>query len=498
MNLARFTLAFVLIILASAAFGQTLPVEPLAIGHAPQYVMDSFAVDNHWAIKSKREAVQRVFHTAKKHEANPLFPKEDASFVWVLRDEADGTFRMWYQDNVLLKGVEKGRKYQALIAYAESADGVKWTKPDLNLFPQVPVKPNNIVLAGPPGQPLESSAPCLLEVPEKDRRGFRYLMLYRSKGAGGKDYNGIRIAGSQDGIHWDAKSDTRIAHLHSDCANTISYDPGREEYVMFCRPKHIYRTFKGSIVDTGASRRVARLANKTLWTDWLKDQEPQTILIPDERDAEANYHFFYSMPTRYRDGIYWGFLEPFRLNDFIYTELAYSRDGIHFTRDLRRTKLIEYGEDGSWDDTMIFASPGWVEVGDEWWIYYSGWDGPHGTTERTGGLGLAKIRKEGLVSLRSPPGGGVVCTRRLIWPGGELLVNGEASQGELRVRVSDEKRKILEGFDYQDCEPLTGSGVRQKVQWKNANINELKGRVIRLEFQMTGVVDLFTFLAEPG
>ena len=438
-----------------------------------------------------------MFHSAVKHPANPLFPNENASFLWVVRNQTDGRFRMWYQDNVLLEGVEKGRKYQALIAYAESKDGVKWTKPDLNLFPKLSVKPNNIVLCGPPGENLEGSAPSILQVPEKDRRGFRYLMLFRSKGTGGKDLNGIRLAGSNDGIHWENQPESRITHLHSDCHNTISYDPVRKEYVMFCRPKHIYRTFKGSIVDTGASRRVARLASKTLWGDWLETAEPQTILIPDERDAEEHYHYFYGMPTRYQDGIYWGFLEPFRLNDFIYTELAYSRDGINFTRHPSRPKLIEYGDEGSWDDTMIFASPGWVEVGDEWWIYYSGWDGPHGTTERTGGLGLAKIRKEGFVSLRSPKGGGVVCTRKLIWPGGDLLVNADASKGELRVRVSDENRKVIEGFDYEDCELVSGSGVRQRVQWKNADIKKLKGRTIRLEFQMTGVVDLFTFLAEP-
>ncbi|MCA9068355.1 MAG: hypothetical protein KDA84_05500, partial [Planctomycetaceae bacterium] len=364
--------------------GQSLPVEPVQIGTTPQYVMDQHIVDNHWAIKSKRDAVTRVFHSATKHAANPLFPKEKASFLWVVRDEEAGLFRMWYQANILLEGVEKGRKYQAQVAYAESPDGVKWTKPDLKLFPEFSIHPNNIVLAGPPGKTLESSAPCLLEVPKKDRRGFKYLMLYRSKGGGGGDFNGIRVVGSQDGIHWDANSDKRIAHLHSDCANTISYDPRREEYVMYCRPKHIYRTFQGHIVDTGASRRVARLTNKNLWSDWLEHSEPQTVLIPDEIDAKERFHFFYGMPTRFHDGVYWGFLEPFRLNDFIHTELAFSRDGIHFTRHPQRTKLIEYGKEGTWDDTMIFASPGWVDVGDEWWIYYSGWDGPHGTTERMG------------------------------------------------------------------------------------------------------------------
>ena len=49
------------------------------------------------------------------------------------------------------------------------------------------------------------------------------------------------------------------------------------------------------------------------------------------------------MPTRRWAGIYWGFLEPFRMNDYIYTQLATSRDGIHFVRPALRTKLIEFG-----------------------------------------------------------------------------------------------------------------------------------------------------------
>ena len=156
--------------------------------------------------------------------------------------------------------------------------------------------------------------------------------------------------------------------------------------------------------------------------------------------------------------------------------------------------MIAYGKQGAWDDEMIFASPSWVEVGDEWWIYYSGWDGPHGTPERTGAIGMAKIRKEGLVSIRGPKNGGVVCTRTLRWPGGRLLINADAGDGELQVRVSDEHRKPLDGFDYKDCRPFSGDAVSHEVTWKNASIDSLKGQVIRLEFFLKGA-DLFTFRA---
>ena len=500
-HLLLVTVAVSLNIAADAA--AALPVEPIDIGRAPQFLFDEWVVDNHWAIRYKRQAVQRVVHQAVKHGDGPLLSGDQPSHLWVVRDKDAGLFRMYYQANFLVTDddgntPEKGRKYTTYVAYAESPDGLSWNKPDLNQFPWLRRSPNNVVVARADNPKTETCSPVLLEVPESDRRGYRWLMLYRAKGAGGGDYNGIRLIGSQDGVHWDADGDTRIAQLHSDCNNTISYDPVTQQYVMFCRAKLIYRAFGETMLDTGASRRVARWTSPTLWSDWSAqvDRWPQTLIVPDERDAETHFNFFYGMPTVHRHGVWFGFLNPFRMNDFIQTALAVSRDGENFTRFASRLPIIPYGEDGSWDDTMIFASPSWVEVGDEWWIYYSGWDGPHGTTERDGAIGLARIRKEGFVSLRGPQDGGVVCTRVLRWPGGDLQVNANATQGELKVRVSSPLRRPLPGFDYEDGESFSGDAIRHTVRWNGRSLNELAGETIRLEFYLDDA-DLFSFVAAP-
>ena len=493
-RLVHFCCVFFVAHLSRAIAADSLPTEPIEIGNQSQFVFDKYIVDNHWAIKYKREAVQRVCHQGKMHTTNPLITGDQPSFLWMQRDESTGKFQMWYQANQRVsEDKDKGRQFRTYIAYAESEDGVKWTKPDLDLFDVPGVEPNNVVLARNDIPGSEACGPCILDLPEKDRRGHRYVMLYRNKGPGAGDLNGIRLIGSQDGIHWDLASDTRIAHLHSDHHNTISYDATRAEYVMFCRPKHIYRTSKGEMIDTGASRRVARMTSKELWTDWLAKSEPQTMLIPDEIDSSKHFNFFYGMPTRYSSGIYWGFLEPFRMNDFVYTELAWSRDGINFERHAERPKLIEYGEEETWDDEMIFASPSWVEVGDEWWVYYFGWDGPHGTPDRTGSIGLATYRKEGFISMRGPRGGGVICTRKIRWPGGNLLINADATDGEIKVRVSDERRKPISGFDYDDCQSITSNSVRHQVKWKSS-MDDFMGKVVRLEFFLQDA-DLFTFRA---
>lgn len=507
MRLPATAFALALVCNAPAAL---IPSEPVTINHDPQFVFDQALVDNTWAIKYKRQSVLRVVHQARKHPGNPVLTGDQASYLTVLRDPENGVFRMYYQANIRVGGKlpddnqevlpedvkgrqTKGRKFRTHIAYAESKDGIQWTRPDLNLFAWNKQKPNNLIIGRRNNPDVETCSPALLELPERDRAGFKYWLLYRAKGRA-RELAGIRAAASRDGIHWEEQDDHLVHHLHSDHPNTLVHDPVRDEYVLFCRAKDIYRAFGTEMIDTGASRRIARLSNKELFAGWADAGTAQTILLPDERDHETHFTFFYGMPVRRHAGVWFGFLEPFRMNDFIYSEVATSRDGLHWQRFPERKKLIEYGPDGSWDDEMIFASVNWVEVGDEWWIYYSGWDGPHGTPDRTGGIGLAKIRKEGFASLRGPQGGGVVVTRRLIWPGGPLLVNADARKGELKVRVSDMKRRPIEGFDYGQSDVFTGDAIRTEIRWQGRSLDELKGRELRLEFQLRDA-DLYTFLA---
>lgn len=474
-----------------------LPTEPLEIGSEPQFLFDLHTVDCTWAVQEKKEPVRRVFHPCTKHAEKPLLFGDDPSHFWVTRDE-NGPFRMWYQLNRKVDypgGRPKGQAaFETFVAYAESKDGLEWNRPALDLFKGQTDQnlPSNCVLFRPKAKRNAFDCPQIVEASPEDRRGYRYLMVYL--GTGPDDpRRAIRLVGSHDGVHWDLEHDQLIAQIGSDHHNCIVYDPQQKDYVMYLRAKQLYLApGQGrDRIDSGQSRRgVARMTSTELWTEWRT--LPQTILVPDETDADNGYNYFYGMPTQYYAGIYWGFLQSFRMNDYMHSELAVSRDGVRFERLPSRPKIVEYGPDGTWDDTMIIAPPHWIEVGDEWWVYYCGWDGPHETTERSGGIGLAKIRKEGFISLRGPAGGGVVCTRALKWPGGELQVNADAGQGELRVRVSDALRKPLAGFNYADCDPFTGDSVSHRVKWKDKSLASLAGQVIRLEFFLKDA-DLYTF-----
>jgi len=466
-------------------FAGTPPQEPVEIGNTPQFFLDDSIVDNRWSLKPKTEEVVRAFHQPKKFPGNPLIVG-GCGYPSAVREADTGTFKLWYQTNTRSTDEDKNAYG---IAYAESKDGLTWTRPKLGLVEWQGSKDNNIVWRGHAGS--RASGQHILDLPESARRGFRYVMAYHTSG-GKRNENGIHVVGSYDGIHWDAASDTQVLNISSDTVNSVVFDPARGEYAMYCRAKDRYLAGQTGMLDTGESRRIARVAGKDLWTLW-KDS-PQAILIPDELDLAHGFNRFYGMTGRVHAGIIFGFVWSFKLNTDIWTELAWSRDGVSFERLPARPRLIDLGPADAWDDGMVFGSADWIEVGDEWWLYYAGWDGPHETREREGSIGLAKVRKEGFVSLHGMRGGGVVCTRKIRWPGGALHVNADAHEGELKVRVSDEMRKPVEGFDYGDAPPFTGDSVAYEVKWNGKSLDELKDKVIRLEFQLRDA-DLYTFCA---
>jgi len=174
---------------ASPAPAGALPEEPVPIGHEPQFVFDLHVIDNHWPLKRNAETVRMRFHQPRKHPANPLLRGPGrGGYVYALRD-SDGKFRMYYQASDPLGAEAEGAKTGT--AYAESQDGLDWQVPDLGLFEWQGTRKNNLVWMG---SQVRAAGTQILELPERDRRGYAYVMLTRS-GAG------LELVSSHDGIH---------------------------------------------------------------------------------------------------------------------------------------------------------------------------------------------------------------------------------------------------------------------------------------------------------
>ena len=134
---------------------------------------------------------------------------------------------------------------------------------------------------------------------------------------------------------------------------------------------------------------------------------------------------------------------------------------------------------------ILGVSNGVVVVGDEMWAYYTAITTTHGgfVPEKVISIGRAAWRLDGFVSLDAEGSDGVVETVPLQPAGSKLSVNVEAAAGQCRVAVLDAAGTPLAGYSLEDCQPLSGDGVRQTVRWKTKD-QLPTDRPIRLRFHL--------------
>lgn len=455
-------------------------VSVIPITTEPQLFIDDYLVDNHWGVDFKKETVTRVFHQPQKEGTNPVV-KGEGGYVNVVFDKEAGLFRMWYQDFWILS--EEPFKYTYGIAYAESKDGINWVLPKIGKFPFKGTLDNNIVLRGPSAGG-SAACPFILDIPKDQRRGYKYVMLCTMAP------KGMHLIGSKDGINWDFAGEVLITPEYGpDTQSSIVWDPRSKKYICYTRATNIYGN------EIGMRRKVASLEHTDLWSKW--PVYPENIIIPDELDAKRGYWKFYGMPTRYYAGLFFGMLWPFSpITNHVLTELAFSRDGRNFHRPAERNQFLELGRSGDWDRGMLLGSPGWVEVGDEWWFYYFASNKDHSkdsTLKNEPGIGMGRLRKEGFASLRTPGGGGTIVTRVFRWPGGKLYLNANAGEKGLTIRITDYHRNPVRGFDSEPSLLVTGDKVRHEIRWEKGDISALKGKNVRLEIFVKGGGDVYGF-----
>ena len=134
-----------------------------------------------------------------------------------------------------------------------------------------------------------------------------------------------------------------------------------------------------------------------------------------------------------------------------------------------------------------------VVVGEEIWIYYSGFPTSHmdETTwpaeaeqgyprYRPGGVGLAKLRRDGFVSIDGDDRGGVVTTKPFTIDGGQLYLNANAEKGEIQCELVDGMGDPIAGFRKEDCVPFSADGIRQAIAWKDNRVRPSAASPLRL------------------
>ncbi len=476
-------------------------------------------------------------------QAAAPWERPETSGLWgipnAIYDPEDGLFKLWYNS----LGTYPGRNQQrepAYSCYATSTDGVNWERPELGLFAHEGSKTNNIVgafgAASPNGGVLDSLEMVGLEPAER---------RFKTCGWVGRDdsgQGGHGVSFSADGIHWERYEGNPVIRGY-DRGDVITGAKLREATFpedIPGLPRAKYALFPKVHPQLGRFRRrsFAMCTSEddlggNPFTQWT---EPQLVLAPDLRDDEMaeerlaaaksillldhpedhRCEFYGVVVFRSGDtflGLIWIYDASYEFSRFgsgnqyaiVDVQLAASRDLLHWERLGGRQPVIARGDPDAFDSHMIFYHSYPLAVGDEWWVYYVGFNEGHTARScydeamrqqyhadvKAGrrhfpAIGLAKVRREGFVSRDAGADGGTLTTRLLQAGGSRLEVNAAvAAGGALTVEVQDEQGATLPGFAAADCTPVTGDSLRHAVQWGDRRGDDgWMERPVRLRFQL--------------
>jgi hypothetical protein len=446
---------------------------------------------------SGMDNVQRRLNPVDKVAGNPLLSANSARherliFLYGSVLHEQGQFRMWYES---IAPLDASRRAATAIGYATSQDGYIWERPSLGLVDWFGSKDNNLVFStGYKGNAHNVSVLRDERDPDPDRR---YKMLYYDNV---RPIDGTWLAYSPDGLHWRRHQDNPVWPGVGDVIPTI-FDEQTGRFVCYAK--------KGLVVRGGPDRRCVGIGFSDDLIHWRGSDgdlipSPQIILLPDEEDDASAQALggtrteFYGMSGFPYGGLYLGFLWVFRTSvkpdnrgwddGPIDVQLTYSLDGSHWQRAFSRQPLIPLGPRSSFDDGMIFTPNRPLIVGDEIWIYYSGFNVTHGLEPQALGeqygaaIGLAKLRLDGFVSIDARHAEGSVTTVPIRCTGKQLVINADARDGYVLAEVLDSYEQPLAGFGREACEQLRGDYIRHALTWSGASLAAYVGQELRIKF----------------
>ena len=379
---------------------------------------------------------------------------------------ADGDlFRMYYRGAHFDE--KTGKSPHQVVCYAQSSDGIHWTKPELGLVEFDGSKKNSIIWNGPGSH---NFAPFLDTNPQckPDEK-------YKALGSGP---GGLVAFKSADGVHWSLISDKAVITKGAfDSQNQAFWDSVRGRYVDFHRMGR--DGYRDIMTCTSADFRQ--------WT------EPVFLTYPGSPKEHlytnqilAYYrapHIFMGFPKRFvpsrkilehrypgvSDAVFMTSRDGLSFNRW---GEAFVRPGLQKDRWVCRNNMTARGMlvtksaiSGAPDEISLYLTEG----------YYTG---------ESCQLRRYTLRVDGFVSVNAPLAGGQMVSKPITFKGKELVINyATSAAGSLQVEIQDAQGKPLEGFALGDCPEIFGDQLERVVAFKGgSDLGKLAGTPIRLRF----------------
>lgn len=422
-------------------------------------------------------------------------PWESATVNWFTVMEDQGKYRLWYECYDI-DGWPTGN--DTSFCYAESLDGVAWTKPNLGLFSYQGNTENNILfrLIGPEGAHSRVHGTGVFQDPSAQPEA-RYKAVSQGSftsepshpisWADGKSHLNVAGMVSPDGLHW-TRLPKSVLHEFADSQYCCFWDESSNSYVLYGRV-------------SGRGRAIGRCESKA----FDRFESLELVLQTDEEDPpNSDLYNPAAMKYPFADRAYLMFTSLYQHDpDTLDVRLAVSRDGIHWSWPERNTPFVALGEAGAFDSGVIYMGQGILRSGNELWQYYGGSPLPHNyeggletLTQPGNGITYSRVvtRLDGFVSVEVDSAMGSFTTPPMIYEGDALELNVKVLEGgSLRVGLLDERDNAVPGYSARDCIPITGDRVNAKVQWKSgADVSVRSSKPTKMYVAMTGA-SLYAF-----
>lgn len=409
-------------------------------------MLDEYFVD--LAAVEDLQAVARTVNRPTKHASNPLMGNSgwtwDRDINYVSPQLIAGEVQLWYM------GVETTPELYACVA--TSSDGLAFAKPNLGLISYSGNTNNNIMLA---------AHVTIIGVHYDSTATPAYLGVGETQAGGGND--GVFLYSSSDGLNWSL-----IKTLYSGPLDG-NYKEGRTitrradgRYVVVYSNGH-------SPQRRGPGCYVSDTSDPTgTWTH-------HGVVVDAQSADTQRYHF---SPSKVGDAfiaLSGRYVKSTEQVDNV--ELMTSRDCIAW-RSLDPA-WFAVGSSGAWDDEMIFPAGKAIEIGDDWFFYYSGIGANHAASlPRNALVGAVTIPKGRIASIGST---GTVRLRQITTGAADTLtVNCNASGGSLKVELLDEQNRVIYGYSRDDCDTITTDTYSTAVTWAGRGL--IASRTVKVVF----------------
>ena len=437
--------------------------------------------------------------------------EERASIGWYSSVIKDGDkIRIWGSGKSLLPvRMEPGGPVVNLLPYAESTDGIHFTKPD----PALIAYDESTAEIGKHGDIHGVGVWIDPKAPPSQR--YKTQAKYAYTPPDGLTRAGIRTFASPDGYNWTLFSTQSLGAV--DTQTVVFWDDAAQKYLMYTRDN------PGG--GTPLRRRVVRRLESRDLLDWenevhvmdadsiddslVNTPTPQppvdyygaTVFKYPDSGPDSAYimmaHAYWHWAGRpaadqYGEPSYHTFgqivLAPAKFD----VRLLASRNGIEFSRLGDRKAFIAPGFVGTHSSKLVWSMPDPIRMGNELWIYYVGDNRDHdgfvdaAASGHKTAIDRAILRLDGFVSADAPYTGGEFTTPLIKFSGRTLELNMDPSGGgTVCVELLDENDRPITGFTRREATPLYDNAVNATVAWgDNDSVAAFSGKPVKLRFLM--------------